>query len=158
MKPTNIEAKLDNFNWSKWQNWKSASYITLHCLIGCAIGDFGMLIFLQWKYPETPMSLQMILAMSSGLTTSIIYESILLRWKKSFNWALAIKTAFGMSFISMLGMEFAANMTDFMLTGGKVPISDPFYWVALTISFGVGFLAPLPYNYYKLTKHGKACH
>jgi len=28
----------------------------------------------------------------------------------------------------------------------------------LAFSLLVGFLAPLPYNYYKLKKHGKECH
>ncbi|MCA9665976.1 MAG: DUF4396 domain-containing protein [Myxococcales bacterium] len=30
--------------------------------------------------------------------------------------------------------------------------------MALAISLAVGFLAPLPYNYWKLKRHGKACH
>lgn len=153
-----VEVKKKNSYWKDHSTWKSSANVTFHCLIGCAIGDFGMLIFLQWKYPNTPMMLQMILAMSAGLTTSIIYESLLLRWKRGFDWVESIKTAFGMSFISMLGMELAANLTDFFLTGGKVSITEPFYWVALGISFGVGFITPLPYNYYKLKKYGKACH
>lgn len=66
--------------------------------------------------------------------------------------------AFSMSFLSMLGMELVANFTDLTLTGGKVPVSGPFYWLALAISLLAGFLAPLPYNYYKLKKLGKACH
>jgi hypothetical protein len=58
----------------------------------------------------------------------------------------------------MLGMELAANASDFMPTGGRVPLSDPFYWMALGVSVGAGFLVPLPYNYWKFKRHGKACH
>jgi hypothetical protein len=59
----------------------------------------------------------------------------------------------------MLGMELAANTTDYFLTGGgATPPSEPWYWAALAISLVVGFLAPLPYNYYKLQKHGSSCH
>ena len=117
-----------------------------------------MLIYLQIYYPETPILLQMALAMSAGLVTSVIFETVILRFKEAFAWKLALKTAFTMSFISMLGMELAANTTDFFLTGGNVPVSDPWYWGALAISLVVGFIAPLPYNYYKLKKHGQACH
>ena len=39
-----------------------------------------------------------------------------------------------------------------------VPFSDPFYWTALALSVGAGFLVPLPYNYWKFKQHGKACH
>jgi hypothetical protein len=67
-------------------------------------------------------------------------------------------TAFSMSFLSMLAMELAANVTDYLLTGGKVAMHQPFYWTALGISLIAGFLAPLPYNYRQFKLHGKTCH
>jgi hypothetical protein len=144
--------------WSDREVWRIASRNTLNCLIGCMIGDLGMIIFLQAFYPQTPMWLTMGLAMAAGLVTSILFESSLLRYRERFAWGAALRMAFSMSFLSMLGMELAANATDFMLTGGRVPLNDPFYWTALAISVGAGFLAPLPYNYWKFKKRGKACH
>jgi len=117
-----------------------------------------MIIFLQAYYPGTPMLLQMILAIAAGLTTSIALESTILRVREKFNWPLALKTAFSMSFISMIGMEIAMNTTDFMITGGKAAFNTPGYWLALVPAMIAGFLLPLPYNYYKLQKHGKSCH
>ena len=152
------QVKEKNKFWDNTHTWKSASLNTLNCLIGCSIGDFGMIIFMQTHYPEVNIWLTMGLAMIAGLITSIILETILLKIKEKFNWAAALKTAFSMSFLSMLGMELAENLTDYFLTGGNVPTSDPFYWGALAIALGAGFLVPLPYNYYKLKKHGKACH
>ena len=146
---------------SFWENklvWKKASANTINCLVGCSIGDFGMIIYLQTYHPNMNMFLMMGLAMLTGLTTSVILETVLLHIKEKFNWLLALKTAFSMSFISMLAMEFAENTTDFMLTGGQVSTSHYFYWVALGISLVAGFIVPLPYNYYKLKKYGKACH
>ena len=96
--------------------------------------------------------------MVAGLITSILFESTILRLREGFSWPAAFRLAFSMSFLSMIGMELAANTTDFMLTGGRVPVSDPFYWAALAISVGAGFLAPLPYNYWKFKQHGKASH
>lgn len=144
--------------WGNKDNWKRSSFNTLNCLIGCSIGDFGMLIFLQAYYPGTPMYLQMILAIIAGLTTSIALESTILRFREKFNWPLALKTAFSMSFISMIGMEIAMNMTDFMITGGKAAFDTAAYWLALIPALIAGFIFPLPYNYYKLQKHGKSCH
>jgi len=138
--------------------WRVASRNTLNCLIGCMIGDISMLVYLQAYHPHLPMMLTMGLAMAAGLVTSILFESAILRWREGFGWRAAFTMAFSMSFLSMLGMELAANTTDFMLTGGRVPPSDPFYWTALAISVGAGFLAPLPYNYWKFKRHGKACH
>jgi len=144
--------------WGNTANWRRASFNTLNCLIGCSIGDFGMLIFLQAYYPGTPMYLQMILAIIAGLSTSIALESSILRFREKFNWSQALKTAFSMSFISMVGMEIAMNLTDFMITGAKAAFNTAGYWLALIPAMLAGFIFPLPYNYFKLQKHGKSCH
>lgn len=144
--------------WADNGIWKRAGKNTLNCLIGCSIGDFGMIIYLQTYHHHMNMFVMMALAMVAGLTTSVVLETILLKINEQFNWLSAFKTAFSMSFLSMLAMELAENATDFMLTGGQVTTSEPFYWIALGISMVAGFVVPLPYNYYKLKKHGKACH
>ncbi|MFY0686610.1 MAG: DUF4396 domain-containing protein [Cyclobacteriaceae bacterium] len=152
------KAMSNKVDWRNIKSWRRASFNTLNCLIGCSIGDFGMIIYLQAYHPQTSMMWQMILAIIAGLTTSIMLETILLKYRERFSWSLALKTAFGMSFISMVGMEIAMNTTDFMVTGGKAAFDNPTYWMALIFAMVVGFLAPLPYNYYKLEKYNKSCH
>ena len=144
--------------WGDRKVWRTASRNTLNCLIGCMIGDLATIVYMQAYHPEASMVLTMGLAMLAGLVTSVLFESSLLRYREGLNWGTAFKMALSMSFLSMLGMEFASNATDVMLTGGRVPFSDPFYWTALAISVGAGFLVPLPYNYWKFKQHGKACH
>lgn len=144
-----------------WQDggvWKRASFNTLNCLIGCSLGDFGMIIYLQAYHPEVSMTTQMILAVLAGLATSVLFETTLLRLREKFSWSAALRTAFSMSFISMVAMEVVMNAADFILTGGKAAFGNPMYWTALVIAMVAGFLAPLPYNYYKLKKYNKACH
>ncbi len=152
------ELKKGGLFWLDRNKWNRASFNTLNCLIGCSIGDFGMIIFLQAYYPTTPLMTQMILAIVAGLCTSILLEASILKFRERFNWILAFKTAFGMSFISMVAMELAMTSTDFMITGGKAAFDDPVYWLALAPALLVGFLVPLPYNYYKLKKFNQACH
>jgi copper chaperone CopZ len=144
--------------WDDIRIWKRASLNTLNCLIGCSIGDFAMIIFLQAYYPETPMITQMILAIIAGLITSVMLETVLLKYREHFSWGFALQTAFAMSFLSMVAMELAMNTTDFMITGGKAAFENPMYWIALAVALVAGFLVPLPYNYYKLKKFNKACH
>jgi len=144
--------------WNDTKVWNRAAFNTLNCLIGCSIGDFAMILFLQKYYPSTSMSIQMILAVVAGLMTSVLFETILLRSREKFAWGAALQTAFSMSFISMIAMEMVMNFTDFMITGGKAAFGNPMYWTALLISMAAGFLAPLPYNYYKLKKYNQACH
>ncbi len=146
------------FNWSDFSVWKKASFNTFNCLVGCSIGDFGMIIFLQHFYPETPMITQMILAIIAGLLTSIALETTILHYREKLVWNASFKMAIGMSFLSMVAMEIAMNATDFMITGGKMALSNPNYWLAFIPAAVVGFLVPLPYNYYQLKKHNKSCH
>jgi hypothetical protein len=40
--------------------------------------------------------------------------------KQNFDFRNALKTALGMSFISMVSMEVAMNLTDYLLTGGAM--------------------------------------
>ncbi len=144
-----------------WQDanvWKRASFNTLNCLIGCSIGDFGMIIFLQAYYPHTAMWLTMLLAIIAGLITSILLETAILHYKEKLNWYQSLQMALGMSLISMVAMEIAMNITDFMLTGGKADFHSHTYWLAFGVALIAGFFVPLPYNYFKLKKYNKACH
>ena len=65
----------------------------------------------------------------------------------------ALKTALGMSFISMISMEVTMNLTDYLLTGGAI-----LTWWVIPIMLTVGFLTPWPYNYWRLKKYNIACH
>lgn len=97
--------------------------------------------------------------MTAGISTSILLETVLLkRGKDQLSWPMAARTAMGMSLVSMLAMEVAENLVDFHLTGGVVAFHEPRFWVAAVVSVGAGYLVPLPYNYLRLRKYGKACH
>ena len=87
----------------------------------------------------------MILAIFNGLLTSIMPE--ILDENRNFKFVKALKTACGMSFISMVSMEISMNLTDYYLTGG----AQLTYWV-IPIMLIVGFLTPWPYNYWRLKK------
>ena len=122
------------------------------CVIGCSIGDFGTILFFQLTQIPFPIIGIMILALFNGLLTSIMLETFILI-RQNFTFFDALKTAFGMSFISMISMEISMNLTDYYLTGG----AQLNYWV-VPIMLVVGFLTPWPYNYWRLKKYNIACH
>ena len=141
-----------NFNWSCNHTWKRSAKNTAWCLLGCSIGDFGTILFFQITKIPFPVLGIMTLAIINGLITSIILETIILM-KQNFNFNNAFKTAISMSFISMISMEVAMNLTDYLLTGGAI-----LTWWVIPIMLIVGFLTPWPYNYWRLKKFGIACH
>ena len=140
------------FDWSCKHTWKVSAKNTLWCVIGCSIGDFGTILFFQLSKIPFPILGIMTLAIINGLITSIILETIILM-KQKFDFKNALKTALGMSFISMVSMEVAMNLTDYLLTGGAM-----LTWWVVPIMLIVGFLTPWPYNYWRLKKFGIACH
>ena len=140
------------FDWSCKHTWKISAKNTTWCVIGCSIGDFGTILFFQLTQIPFPVIAIMILAIFNGLITSITLETFILI-RQNFSFLNALKTASGMSLISMLSMEIAMNLTDYFLTGGAI-----LTWWVIPIMLIAGFLTPWPYNYWRLKKFGVNCH
>ena len=139
-------------DWNDTQTWKVSAKNTFWCLLGCAIGDLGTILFFQLSLIPFPIVGIMILAVINGLITSIILEIFILM-RQDFPFLNALKTAVGMSLISMISMELMMNLTDYLLTGGAI-----LTWWVVPIMLLVGFLTPWPYNYWRLKKFGISCH
>ena len=140
------------FNWSCKHTWKRSAKNTAWCLLGCSIGDFGTILFFQLSKIPFPVFGIMTIALINGLITSIILETVILM-RQNFDFRKAFNTAIGMSFISMISMEVAMNLTDYLLTGGAI-----LTWWVVPLMLIVGFVTPWPYNYWRLKKFNIACH
>ena len=117
----------------------------------CIRDSFGTIFAFQNIEHSWSVWQVMALAIVNGLITSIALETVIL--SKQMAIRLAFKTAIGMSFISMIAMELAMNLTDILLTGGAV-----LTWWVIPFMLLAGFVTPLPYNYWRLKKYGIACH
>ena len=143
---------ITTIDWYCQHTWKTSAKNTMWCVIGCSIGDFGTILFFQLTQIPFPLIAIMILAIINGLITSVILETIILMRQK-FSFMNALKTASGMSLISMISMEIMMNLTDYIFTGGAI-----LTWWVIPIMLIVGFLTPWPYNYWRLKKYGINCH
>ena len=144
---------MPEFNWGDGAVWKQSAHNTKWCLIGCSIGDLGTIAYFQFVWTDSGWSTMaiMMLAIMNGLLTSIALETVILLKQLPFQDAL--RTAMGMSLISMIAMEAAMNITDIVLTGGAMLTPEVIIpmWIA-------GFITPWPYNYWRLKKYGISCH
>jgi copper chaperone CopZ len=155
-----VDGETSPFDWSDSSVWRQSASNTKWCLIGCSIGEFGTLAY--YSYSGITGGLEIysnlwyfyaILPLVNGLATSVMLETgILMRGQMDFRNALS--TAFGMSFISMLMMEIAMEITDLLFTQGELGLN----FIAIPFMLIVGFLTPWPYNYWRLKKYGVACH
>ena len=141
-----------SFNWKCKHTWIKSAKNTAWCVLGCSIGDFGTILFFQLSQIPFPLIGIMTLAIINGLITSIMLETFVLI-KQKFSFVEAFKAATGMSLISMIGMEVAMNLTDYLLTGGAILTLS-----VIPIMLVVGFLTTWPYNYFLLKKFNKSCH
>ena len=116
------------------------------------MGDLSTLWLLQTNHADMPVAVTVATACAAGIGTSLALETVVLRLSEGFTWPLAARTAWNMSLVSMLAMELAENSVELALTGGCFSLA------ALPPALAAGFLAPLPYNYYMIRKHGRACH
>ena len=138
-----------DISWRCRHTWKRARVNTAWCLMGCAIGDFGTIAYFQFMGIDWPVLAIMSLAIVNGILTSIALETIILSRQMALQ--AAFKTAIGMSLISMVSMEAAMNLVDVLLTGGAI-----LKWWVMPFMLLAGFITPLPYNYWRLKKLGKA--
>ena len=142
---------IKDISWTCKNTWKRSSYNTMWCLIGCSIGDFGTILFFQFSSFDIATVIIMSLAIINGLITSILLETAILTRQMQF--IEAFKTAIGMSLISMLMMEISMNSLDWIVMGGaKLNL------FIIPFMLFIGFITPLPYNYWRLKKYGKDCH
>ena len=142
---------IKDISWTCKNTWKRSSYNTMWCLIGCSIGDFGTILFFQFSSFNIAIVIIMSLAIINGLITSILLETAILTRQMQF--IDAFKTAIGMSLISMLMMEISMNSLDWIVMGGaKLNL------FIIPFMLFIGFITPLPYNYWRLKKYGKDCH
>ena len=141
---------VSNLSWTCKHTWRQSSINTLWCLLGCSIGDFGTILFFQISEIPLPLIWIMSLAIVNGLITSILLETFILSRQMELN--DAFKTATGMSLVSMISMELAMSLVDVIFAGGVL------VWWVIPFMLLAGFITPLPYNYFRLKKYGKACH
>ena len=104
-----IPAINDGF-WLCKHTWKRSRLNTFWCLLGCSIGDFGTIFAFQMIEHSWSVWQVMTLAIINGLITSVMLETYIL--SRQMDLANAFKTALGMSFISMITVELAMNMSN----------------------------------------------
>lgn len=131
---------------------KMAASATLHCLIGCAIGEMvGVTIGTHMGFvPHHTVILASVLSFISGYTVS---TWPLIRAGVPFRQAL--KLVFAANTLSILTMTIVDNIVMLVVPGAMdKDLTHPIYWLSRLLSLTAAFIVAFPVNAY-LLKRGK---
>lgn len=136
--------------------WKAASSVTLHCLTGCAVGEWiGLAIGVGLGLPAvTTIVLAVVLSFISGFALTLVP---LIKGGMGFNQAM--KIVWVGEVISISVMELVMNLVDYHMGGMRaVSLASAQYWSAFGSALVAGYVAAIPVNYWLLQRNLKNCH
>ncbi|MFC5634092.1 DUF4396 domain-containing protein [Streptomyces bullii] len=124
--------------------WGTAAKATLHCLVGCAIGEIlGMVIGTALLWGNVPT---MALAISLAFLFGYSFTLFAVR-RAGLDLKSAIKVALAADTVSIAVMELVDNLI-IALTPGAMDahLTDGLFWSALLGGFAVAFVITTPVN------------
>lgn len=130
---------------------------TIHCLTGCAIGEFvGLAIGVSLGLGAWPtMILATVLGFASGYTLGL--RPLV---KQGLSWGAAWKAIWLGETVSIAAMELAMNFTDYHVGGVQAAsMLSPMFWLGYAAALPAGFIVAWPVNYWLLRRNvKKPCH
>lgn len=123
---------------------------TLHCLMGCSIGEIsGLIIGTMLGLASLPtIALSITLAFIFGYALSllpIVKHGV--PFKKALSLVLAADT------VSIATMEIVDNAVMYLIPGAMdAGLVNPVFWISMPIALTVAFFAAYPVNMYFLRK------
>jgi hypothetical protein len=130
---------------------------TLHCLTGCAIGEWlGLAIGVTLGLnPWATMALATVLGFASGYALGL--RPLM---QQGMGIGQAFRTIWLGESLSIAVMEFAMNFTDYHVGGvTAASIFAPQFWLGFAAALPAGFIAAWPVNWWLLKRNFKRpCH
>ena len=117
---------------------------TLHCLIGCAIGEvLGLVIATSLRWGNAgSIALAVLLAFVFGYAFTLVP---LMRGGMTFTAAASV--ALAADTVSIVVMEIMDNAVMLVIPGAMdAEITDTLFWISLALSFVVAFVVTVPVN------------
>ena len=138
-------------------SWRAAASVTLHCLTGCAIGEWlGLSIGVTLGLGTVKtIALAVTLAFICGFALTLIPLM-----RRGLRFAQAWKIVWIGETVSIAVMELVMNLVDYQLGGMQAGMSllHPQYWIAFGVAALAGYLAAWPVNWWLLRRNLKNCH
>jgi len=123
---------------------------TLHCLLGCSIGEVTGLIV------GTGFSLSNTVTVSISIGLAFVFGyllSLLPLLRSGMPLSSAYKIVLASDTLSILTMEIVDNIVMLLIPGAmNAGLMNPLFWITMPISLLFAFWAAVPVNYYLLRR------
>jgi hypothetical protein len=129
---------------------KQAIHHTLHCLLGCSIGEIlGMIVASSWSnLVQTVLSIVLAFFFGYLLTSRSLVKNGASS-KEAFRGALATDT------VSITSMELVDNSFIWLVPGAiQATLSSWLFWWSLALSLAIAFVITVPVNRYIISRTG----
>jgi hypothetical protein len=135
---------------------KQAMKHTLHCLLGCSIGEILGMVISAWLAFSNQWSivLSVVLAFFFGYLLTV--RSLI---KKNMRAKQAVKTALATDTISITSMEIVDNVFILLVPGAiAATLSSGLFWWSLLASLVIAFVITVPVNRLMIGRMSDANH
>jgi hypothetical protein len=129
---------------------KNAVNHTLHCLLGCSIGEIlGMAIGTNWpNVAQTALAIVLAFFFGYLLTSRSFLKSG--ATKKE-----AVKGALSADTVSIASMETVDNILEWIIPGAiNAKLNSGLFWWSLALSLAVAFVVTVPLNRFMMARMG----
>ena len=129
---------------------KLAAQTTLHCLMGCGVGDIlGVIIGTFFGFPYT---MRIIVGVVFGFIFGFLFSAIPL-FKANMSFGQAARIILTTETLSILTMEAAEAVTELYFPGmRRMGLMHATYWIGLATALAAGFVVAFPVNYLLVKK------
>jgi len=135
---------------------KHAIKHTIHCLVGCGIGEvLGMFVASAFGWHRAGrLPLAILLAFAFGYT--LTYRGVR---KSTATSKEAIKITMATDTVSIATMELVDNTIEFIVPNALlVTASQPRFWWGLALSLGIAFVLTVPVNRFMISRNPHHAH
>ena len=129
---------------------------TLHCLLGCSIGEIlGMTV-------TTLLGWEVVAKVLFSIPLAFFFGFLLASWsivRSGKSWREAISAAVGTETASITSMEVVDSAFLLLIPGAmNAYIGDPIYWLKLVASLLVAFAVTVPVNRFLISRNPHRYH
>ena len=129
---------------------------TLHCLLGCSIGEIlGMALATWWGWSNFA-SIVLAVALAFFFGYLLTFQSV---YRKTRDAKVSAKTTVATDTSSIISMEAVDNLFILIVPGAiNAELDSGLFWWSLLVSLAVAFVVTVPVNRYFIARSGHMHH